>query len=92
MAFQSIIKGLPIPEAHLPESFKLLVRQLNGLGLAIIPLKKSKIVEEAPLDVLPDPVLASAEIPASEPIEGESAIDEKDEKSKAEEPENIKFE
>jgi DNA-directed RNA polymerase subunit beta len=38
MAFQSIIKGLPIPESHIPESFKLLVRQLNSLGLGIIPL------------------------------------------------------
>ena len=38
MAFQSIIKGLPIPESQVPESFKLLVRQLNGLCLAITPI------------------------------------------------------
>lgn len=38
VAFQSIIKGLPIPESHVPESFKLLVRQLNGLILAITPI------------------------------------------------------
>lgn len=37
-AFQSIIKGLPIPESHVPESFKLLVRQLNGLCLGIVPI------------------------------------------------------
>ena len=39
MAFQAIIKGLKIPESRVPESFKLLVRQLNGLCLAITPLK-----------------------------------------------------
>ena len=38
MAFQSIIKGLPIPESQVPESFKLLVRQLNGLCLDITPI------------------------------------------------------
>ena len=41
VAFQSIIKGLPIPESHVPESFKLLVRQLNGLCLAITPIIES---------------------------------------------------
>ena len=38
MAFQAIIKGLKIPEPHIPESFKLLVRQLNGLCLSITPI------------------------------------------------------
>ena len=38
VAFQSIIKGMGIPESHVPESFKLLVRHLNGLCLAITPL------------------------------------------------------
>ncbi len=40
VTFQSIIKGLKIPESHVPESFKLLVRQLNGLCLAINPIVK----------------------------------------------------
>lgn len=39
LAFQAIIKGLKIPESQVPESLKLLVRQLNGLCLAITPLK-----------------------------------------------------
>ena len=38
VTFQSIIKGLKIPESHISESFKLLVRQLNGLCLAINPI------------------------------------------------------
>lgn len=34
-AYQAIIKGDEITETHVPESFKLLVRELNGLGLNI---------------------------------------------------------
>ncbi len=34
-AFEAIIKGLPIPEARLPEAFKLLIKELNSLGMAI---------------------------------------------------------
>ncbi len=34
-AFGAIVKGEPIPEAKIPESFKVLVRELNSLGLAI---------------------------------------------------------
>ncbi len=34
-AYEAIIKGLPIPEARLPEAFKLLIKELNSLGLAI---------------------------------------------------------
>ncbi|OGM20076.1 DNA-directed RNA polymerase subunit beta [Candidatus Woesebacteria bacterium RIFCSPHIGHO2_01_FULL_38_9] len=34
-AFEAIVKGTDIPEATVPESFKVLVRELNSLGLAI---------------------------------------------------------
>ena len=36
-AFEAIVKGIDIPEATIPESFKVLVRELNSLGLAIDP-------------------------------------------------------
>ena len=51
VAFQSIIKGLPIPESHVPESFKLLVRQLNSLCLAITPIVR----ENRPVQLDDDP-------------------------------------
>lgn len=57
VAFQSIIKGQPIPESHVPESFKLLVRQLNGLGLAITPIVRHEdegTVEEGDVEPLLD--------------------------------------
>lgn len=34
-AFEAIVKGTDIPEATVPESFKVLVRELNSLGLLI---------------------------------------------------------
>lgn len=34
-AFGAIVKGEPIPESKVPESFKVLIRELNSLGLAI---------------------------------------------------------
>ena len=37
-AYRAILQGAEIPESAVPESFKLLVRELNGLGLNIKPL------------------------------------------------------
>ncbi len=37
-AYSSIIQGTEIPEPTIPETFKLLVRQLNGLGIGIKPI------------------------------------------------------
>jgi len=34
-AFEAIVKGVDIPEATVPESFKVLVRELNSLSLSI---------------------------------------------------------
>jgi len=47
-AFEAIVKGVDIPEATIPESFKVLVRELNSLGLYIEPhgVSIAKVVEE----------------------------------------------
>jgi len=37
-AFQSIIKGMPIPEPAIPESFKVLTKELAGLAIDISPV------------------------------------------------------
>lgn len=52
-AFQSIIKGQPIPEAAIPESFKVLTKELAGLGLDISPVgvkEELEPIEEISLD------------------------------------------
>jgi DNA-directed RNA polymerase subunit beta len=37
-AFKAMVKGTDIPAPTVPESFKVLVRELNSLGLDVIPL------------------------------------------------------
>lgn len=41
--YNAIIKGKPIPESGLPESFKLLTKQLQGLGLQVNITKDSGV-------------------------------------------------
>jgi DNA-directed RNA polymerase subunit beta len=66
-AFEAIVKGLPIPESTTPESFKVLIKELNALNLSIIPvgnaatIEPAKVVEkeepkDKPEDSLPDHV------------------------------------
>lgn len=38
-AFEAIVKGLEISEPSVPESFRVLVRELNSLGLSVNPIK-----------------------------------------------------
>ncbi|MDP4010238.1 MAG: DNA-directed RNA polymerase subunit beta, partial [Candidatus Shapirobacteria bacterium] len=48
-AFQAIIKGLPIPEPAIPESFKVLTKELAGLALNISPVglrESEEFIEE----------------------------------------------
>ena len=44
-AFEAIVKGTDIPESTVPESFKVLVKELNGLGLKV-ELLGAKVEEE----------------------------------------------
>ncbi len=39
-AFQAMIKGRPIPDPGIPESFKVMVKELAGLGLKVNPVKE----------------------------------------------------
>ncbi|MFA4826956.1 MAG: DNA-directed RNA polymerase subunit beta [Candidatus Shapirobacteria bacterium] len=56
LAFQSIIKGLPIPEPAIPESFKVLTKELAGLALDISP-----VGVEAEKPTLPEEEVTSEE-------------------------------
>ena len=58
-AFEAIVKGVDIPEATIPESFKVLVRELNSLGLAVEP-KGVSFAETRELEVTEGAELAKA--------------------------------
>jgi DNA-directed RNA polymerase subunit beta len=45
-AFESIVKGETIPMSSVPESFKVLVKELNSLCLAIVPIGSVEVAEE----------------------------------------------
>ncbi|MDP3998519.1 MAG: DNA-directed RNA polymerase subunit beta [bacterium] len=49
-AFEAIVKGNDIPQALVPESFKVLMKELNALCLSIVPTgaieKKEEVIEE----------------------------------------------
>ena len=37
-AFEAIIKGVDIPQSTVPESFNVLIKELNALGLDVKPV------------------------------------------------------
>jgi DNA-directed RNA polymerase subunit beta len=63
--FEAIVKGTPIPEALVPESFKVLVKELQSLCIQVLMLgsnKKKKDAEEiarAEIDTSPDAELVA---------------------------------
>jgi len=82
-AFRAILEGQPIPEPTVPESFKLLVRELNGLGLGIDPLEAVRQeVEEVPASESPlaeEEYTLEDEDSTDKMSEGMSEIDENSE-------------
>ncbi len=51
-AFEAIVKGTPIPESTVPESFKVLLKELNSLGLDVIPIEPNEVLEADEADEL----------------------------------------
>jgi DNA-directed RNA polymerase subunit beta len=66
-AFEAIVKGVDIPESTIPESFKVLVRELNSLGLNIIPqgVRLAKGDDEEVIDGVELAKVAGAEVIAT---------------------------
>ncbi len=53
-AFEAIVKGTDIPTPKVPESFKVLIKELNALGLNVVPVGAT--VSARPLDVIDEGV------------------------------------
>jgi len=60
-AFEAIVKGIDIPQALIPESFKVLVKELQALGLSVETLG-AKIVQEVEVEEKPAIVAEVAEL------------------------------
>ena len=56
-AFEAIVKGTDIPTPKVPESFKVLIKELQALGLNVVPVGVQAVVDEVvapvatPLDI-----------------------------------------
>jgi len=74
--FQAIIKGQEIPEPAIPESFKVLTKELAGLCLDISPVGIKEATDligsETELPIDPEISLEATETPVSVPIEEET--------------------
>lgn len=81
-AFQSIIKGMPIPEPAIPESFKVLTKELAGLCLDISPVgvkEISEVVEEevaAPIEISPKDIETEVPVELEAETEGLTIAEE----------------
>jgi len=77
-AFEAIVKSMDIPEATVPESFRVLVKELNSLGLNIIPggavasLKDLTDDEDLELEDTETPAAESDQNVKSEAVDSES--------------------
>ncbi|KKW00357.1 MAG: DNA-directed RNA polymerase subunit beta [Candidatus Amesbacteria bacterium GW2011_GWA1_48_9] len=62
-AFEAIVKGLEIPTSSVPESFNVLVKELQSLGLQVIPIGiKTKPVDDTAVASVTPPVTDDAAV------------------------------
>ncbi|MCL2110261.1 DNA-directed RNA polymerase subunit beta [Microgenomates group bacterium] len=72
-AFEAVVKGVEIPAPTVPEGFKVLMRELNSLGIDVVALE-SQEVEETPAK-LPDEEI-KLEVSVEEQLLAENAEEE----------------
>ncbi len=72
-AYESIIKGLDIPAATVPESFKVLMKELNSLALNVTPIQGQTVQEEEEEKDKDDIIsILSQQIQANHPAQDQS--------------------
>ena len=57
-AFEAIVKGEEIPESTIPESFKVLIKELNSLSLNVVPIEA--VEKEEPIEAVEDVAVEAA--------------------------------
>jgi DNA-directed RNA polymerase subunit beta len=81
-AFEAIVKGTDIPTPKVPESFKVLIKELNALGLNIQAVEAAIAVEETEAEVSTEKMEKEV-LEASEAIMAEQAEEDDAEKELA---------
>jgi len=80
-AFEAIVKGTDIPAPTVPESFKVLMRELNSLAIDVITYESLVVEEdEKPAEIPMDEVLIDDSVIAADPaaVTGDDATDATD--------------
>jgi DNA-directed RNA polymerase subunit beta len=72
-AFEAIVKGTDIPASTVPESFKVLVKELQALGLNVVP---TGVVTAKPFSQNPAPVSTDDSNPTVVPAVKQEIIEE----------------
>jgi DNA-directed RNA polymerase subunit beta len=86
-AFEAMVKGEEIPAPSVPESFKVLVRELNSLAIKITPIDSEEVEEEAEK---PDESVEEDENEdVDEEVDEKEAAEEDEEEQEPEEPEDF---
>ncbi|MCB9801251.1 MAG: DNA-directed RNA polymerase subunit beta [Pseudomonadales bacterium] len=76
-AFEAIVKGLDIPAPTVPEGFRVLMRELNSLGLDVVPHEaEEEDLTEQPEQLTPEEL---AELEAASPVDDENLEEDTDE-------------
>ncbi|NOY14786.1 MAG: DNA-directed RNA polymerase subunit beta [bacterium] len=69
-AYEAIIKGVDIPAATVPESFKVLMKELNSLALNVTPIQGMAVEEDEDKDSKDDIIsVLSQQIQANHPAD-----------------------
>lgn len=78
-AFEAIVKGEPIPSPTVPESFRVLMRELNSLGMDVVPHETKEEITEIEIPN-PDTLVVEDLLPDTEQVvaEGDEVTDELD--------------
>jgi DNA-directed RNA polymerase subunit beta len=94
-AFEAIVKGLPIPESTTPESFKVLIKELNSLNLSVLPVgttapvKPAKEITKETVEKSDEKAKDSGPQHASSHNSNEEADDSTDEKDQEATPKEV---
>jgi len=79
-AFEAIVKGTDIPQSTVPESFKVLVKELQALGLSVVPTGAVTAKPQPVLDTAEEDIKKTAE-ELAKASGGETVVEERQESS-----------
>ncbi|MBQ6436641.1 DNA-directed RNA polymerase subunit beta [bacterium] len=86
-AFEAIVKGVPIPAPTVPEAFKVLMRELNALGIEAVALDAD--IKEEDTAPLPGPDLTEVTVHDKQMMEQEFTDEDKVELDESADPADL---